>query len=64
MSPTYVVCRGGAYDNERYPLPRHVEPGYVFDWGTTGYTGTSYQVQPEIVQTNRGPMWVASPLGG
>lgn len=60
MSPKYVVCRGGAQDNERYPLPRPVEPGYVFAWGSARLT--SYQVQAEILQTNRGPMWVASPL--
>ena len=60
MNPTHVICRGGAYDNERYPLPSSARPGYVFAWD--GHDAKAYQIVPEILRTNRGPAWVATPL--
>jgi hypothetical protein len=57
----HVICRGGAHDNERYPLPSAAAPGHVFRWEGCG-TGP-YRILPEIVHTNRGPMWVATPAG-
>lgn len=60
MDPRYAICRGGAYDNERWPLCHRVGPGHEFDWDEGG-SGTRYAVEPEIVQTNLGPMWVATP---
>ncbi|MDQ5840755.1 MAG: hypothetical protein M3537_06365 [Chloroflexota bacterium] len=62
MNPRYVVCRGGEHDNERWPLSRNVDPGHQFSWGnSTDVTGSRYAVMAEIVQTNLGPMWVATP---
>jgi hypothetical protein len=59
MNPMYVVCRGGAHDNERWPLSRHVSPGHEFSWEDS--FGPRYAVVKEIIQTNVGPMWVATP---
>ena len=61
MDPRYVVCRGGAHDNERWPLGRRVGPGHEFDWDDDDSGATRYAVEAEIVQTNLGPMWVATP---
>lgn len=62
MDPRYVVCRGGAHDNERWPLARGVRPGHRFSWETgINRMDTGYAVEAEIVQTNLGPMWVATP---
>jgi hypothetical protein len=62
MNPRYAVCRGGAHDNERWPLSRNVDPGHTFSWGISGdISGSRYAVMAEIVQTNLGPMWVATP---
>jgi hypothetical protein len=62
MDPRYAVCRGGAHDNERWPLSRAVGPGHEFDWADgLGLGDTRYAVESEIIQTNLGPMWVATP---
>ena len=63
MDPRYAICRGGAHDNERWPLPRHSEPGDRFAWDEPGPEGgrSWYALVPEIVETNLGPMWVALP---
>lgn len=62
MDPRYAVCRGGAHDNERWPLSHRVGPGHVFDWADgLGDGDTRYAVESEIIQTNLGPMWVATP---
>ena len=61
MDPRYAVCRGGAYDNERWPLCHRVSPGHVFDWDEASNGATRYAVEAEIVQTSLGPMWVATP---
>jgi len=62
MDPRYVVCRGGAHDNERWPLPHGVGPGHRFTWEEGPSSGeTGYAVEAEIIQTNLGPMWVATP---
>jgi hypothetical protein len=61
MNPDYVLCRGGAYDNERWPLPHHVVPGHQFSWASRNTSGSHYAVLAEIIQTNLGPMWVATP---
>jgi hypothetical protein len=37
----------------------HGRPGYVFAWD--GHYTKAYRIQPEIVRTNRGPMWIATP---
>ena len=50
----------GRDDNERYPLPSSARPGYVFAWD--GHDAKAYQIVPEILRTNRGPAWVATPL--
>ncbi|HEY7717896.1 MAG TPA: hypothetical protein VH915_03995 [Pedococcus sp.] len=55
MIPRYALCTGGARDGKRYPLPREIRPGYEFTWD-----GCTYRVIREVVQTNAGPMWVAS----
>jgi len=62
MDPRYVFCRGGAHDNERWPLSHCVGPGHRFSWedGLSG-ADTGYAVEAEIIQTNLGPMWVATP---
>jgi hypothetical protein len=62
MDPRYAVCRGGAYDNQRWPLAHRVRPGHEFDWEDCGSRDTRYAVGAEIVQTNLGPMWVATPV--
>jgi len=62
VTPRYAVCRGGAHDNERWPLSRSVGPGHQFSWGEgTDISGSPYAVEAEIIQTNLGPMWVATP---
>ena len=62
MNPRYAVCRGGAHDNERWPLSRGVGPGHQFSWGNRNdISGSRYAVKAEIIQTNLGPMWVAVP---
>ena len=62
VTPRYAVCRGGAHDNERWPLSRSVDPGHQFNWGEgTDIRSSLYAVEAEIVQTNLGPMWVAIP---
>jgi|GEM_PF-1215138 len=62
MTPRYAVCRGGAHDNERWPLSRDVGPGHQFSWGNRNdISGSRYAVEAEIIQTNLGPMWVAVP---
>lgn len=62
MTPRYAVCQGGAHDNERWPLCGNVAPGHQFSWGNRGDISASrYAVLAEIVQTNLGPMWVATP---
>ena len=62
MTPRYAVCRGGAHDNERWPLSRNVDPGHQFSWGKRNdICGSRYAVKAEIIQTNLGPMWVATP---
>lgn len=62
MTPRYAVCRGGAHDNERWPLCHGVGPGHQFSWGNRNdISGSRYAVEAEIVQTNLGPMWVAVP---
>jgi len=61
MNPRYVLCRGGAYDNERWPLARHVVPGHQFSWDRGQSSGALYAVVAEIIETNLGPMWVATP---
>jgi hypothetical protein len=62
MDPRYAVCRGGAHDNERWPLSHAVGPGHEFDWADgLGCGDTRYAVESEIIQTNLGPMWVATP---
>jgi len=61
MEPRYVVCQGGAHDNERWPLSHHVGPGHEFNWDDGGSCSTRYAVQAAIVETNLGPMWVATP---
>jgi hypothetical protein len=62
MNPRYALCRGGAYDNERWPLSGLVEPGHQFYWDE-GSSGSRYAIEAEIIQTNGGPMWVATPTG-
>jgi len=61
MDPRYVVCRGGAHDNERWPLGHRVSPGHEFNWDEDESGAARYAVEAEIVQTNLGPMWVATP---
>ena len=61
MNPWYVLCRGGAHDNERWPLGRHVDPGHQFSWDSRNSVGSLYAVLAEITETNLGPMWVAIP---
>ena len=62
MTPRYAVCRGGAHDNDRWPLPSNVDPGHQFSWGNRNdISGSRYAVKAEIIQTNLGPMWVATP---
>lgn len=62
MDPRYVHCRGGAHDNERWPLFRQVSPGHQFSWEDSRKgSGSRYAVKAEIIQTNLGPMWVATP---
>lgn len=62
MTPRYAVCRGGTHDNERWPLGRNVSPGHQFSWGSADDTqGSRYAVLAEIIETNLGPMWVATP---
>jgi hypothetical protein len=62
MNPRYAVCRGGEHDNERWPLSGNVDPGYQFCWGIgNDISGSRYAVRAEIIQTNLGPMWVATP---
>lgn len=62
MTPRYAVCRGGTHDNERWPLSHSVGPGHQFSWGNrTDIQASTYAVMAEIVQTNLGPMWVATP---
>ena len=64
MDPRYVVCRGGAHDNERWPLAHRVGPGHEFTWEDSRSGGqTGYAVEAEIIETNLGPMWVATPTG-
>jgi len=63
MDPRYVLCRGGAHDNERWPLSHRVGPGHEFDWEVGSSGQTRYAVEAEIVETNLGPMWVATPAG-
>lgn len=43
-------------------MSRQVAPGHQFSWefDNTG-SGCLYAVKAEIVQTNLGPMWVATP---
>jgi hypothetical protein len=60
VSPRYVLCRGGPHDNERWPLERDVGPGHTFAWEDAGCR-VGYAVLAEIVDSNRGPMWVAAP---
>ena len=60
MNPRYALCRGGAHDNERWPLERNASPGYTFAWDDLGRR-VRYAVVPEIVETNSAPMWVATP---
>jgi hypothetical protein len=63
MEPRYVLCRGGVHDNERWPLLHRVGPGHHFTWEDgPGAEATGYAVAPEIIQTNLGPMWVATPI--
>jgi hypothetical protein len=62
MEPRYVVCKGGAHDNERWPLSHRVGPGHEFNWEAGGGSTTGYAVEAEIVETNLGPMWVATPI--
>ena len=61
MDPRYAMCRGGVHDNERWPLGHHVGPGHEFEWDAAENGTTRYAVEAEIVQTNLGPMWVATP---
>ena len=61
VTPRYALCRGGPHDNERWPLVRDVGPGDTFVWEDAGGR-VGYAVLAEIVQSNRGPMWVAAPV--
>jgi hypothetical protein len=61
MNPRYVLCRGGAHDSERWPLGRRVDPGHQFSWDSRDTSGSLYAVLEEIIETNLGPMWVATP---
>jgi hypothetical protein len=61
VTPRYALCRGGPHDNECWPLERDVAPGDQFAWEDTGCR-VGYAVLAEIVQSNRGPMWVAAPV--
>jgi hypothetical protein len=62
MNPRYAVCIGGTHDNERWPLSRHVGPGHEFSWDDgRNSRGPRYAVMARIIQTNVGPMWVATP---
>jgi hypothetical protein len=43
-------------------LSHRVGPGHEFDWAEgLGRGDTRYAVESEIIQTNLGPMWVATP---
>jgi hypothetical protein len=55
MIPRYALCTGGTRDGKRYPLHREIRPGYEFTWD-----GSIYRVIRQVVQTNAGPMWVAT----
>ncbi|HEY7721172.1 MAG TPA: hypothetical protein VIB11_04995 [Pedococcus sp.] len=55
MIPRYALCTGGTRDGKRYPLHREIRPGYEFTWD-----GSTYRVIRQVVQTNAGPMWVAT----
>jgi hypothetical protein len=61
VTPRYVVCRGGPHDNERWPLEYNVQPGHTFVWEDADCR-VGYAVLAEIVESNRGPMWVAVPV--
>lgn len=55
MTPRYAICDGGSRDGKRYPLYRMVRPGFEFTWD-----GCRYRVVAKIVETNGGPMWMAT----
>ena len=63
MDPHYAICRGGAHDNERWPLSRGAVPGETFAWEESdpAFPRSEYALIGEIVETNLGPMWVAQP---
>jgi hypothetical protein len=42
-------------------LARQVNPGHQFSWESRNSGGCLYAVLAEIIETNLGPMWVATP---